>query len=129
MIQKTEIVCFLADKSKRLFVAILDEPLGLIQYRTIEPIFGFPIDHLDDGCIFILKTEVEPGKMTYSTDEADIPTYIRIVNNEKIMSNLKLPDVFVKNTNKNYETETKNIENLYIRAQQLRENKIDKIIE
>lgn len=111
----TEIVCILTNKEREEFIAIIDEE-GYAELRVNDKKpFGYPLELIEEGYVFVVTTEVIPGQMLCRVDEADIFRYTEILSNKKLLECLEEWDEF-------------DIDNLHKKVEELRNNKIETII-
>jgi hypothetical protein len=117
--KKVEFICILLNHHR--FIAILDENIPVVEHRVIDTrVMQNKFTHLNRGCLFLLTMEIGNNSIIYITKEADISTYIRIVNNQKLMSHIKL---YMVDDDSN-----EIFNNLYGKAEELRDIKINKIL-
>ena len=116
-----DLPCILLPKSENSFICILDEVKCLFEIRAPSGYFGLPLKDIEEGWIFLLTIEISPGVMTYRVREADVQTYLRILNNTELMNDMeRMLRVDRRSTLWG---------RLYQRPQELRNDKIDNIIE
>lgn len=116
--EKTEISCILINKEDELFIAIVDEEVGYVELRKNDRSpFGYPLEEINQGYMFVVTTEVKPGTMICTVDPAEIFRYTDILENKKLMDYI----------NEYYSNEIALVD-LHKRVEELRDNKIDKII-
>lgn len=113
-----EQICILIDKEDELFIAVVDDEVGYAELRKNDKKpFGFPIEDIDQGDVFVITTDINPGTMYCRVDPGEIFRYTDILENKKLMDYL----------NEHYTNEISLID-LHKRVGELRDNKIDKII-
>lgn len=116
--EKTEISCILINKEDELFISIIDEEVGYVELRKNDrKPFGYPLEEINQGYMFVVTTEVKPGTMICTVDPAEIFRYTDVLENKKLMDYI----------NKYYSNEIALVD-LHKRVEELRDNKIDKII-
>jgi len=116
--EKTEISCILINKEEELFIAIIDEDFGYVELRKNDRSpFGYPLEEINQGYMFVVTTEVKPGTMICTVDPAEIFRYTDVLENKKLMDYI----------NEYYSDEIALVD-LHKRVEELRDNKIDKII-
>lgn len=117
--EKTEISCILINKEDELFISIIDEVVGYAELRKNDrKPFGYPLEEINQGDVFVVTTEIKPGKMYLRVDPGEIFRYTDILENERLMSYI----------NEYYSNEIALVD-LHKRVQELRDNKIGKIID
>lgn len=117
--ETSEIVCILTNKEKEEFITIVgvDEWDGYVEHRVNDrKPFGYPLELIEEGCIFIITTEITPGTMICRIDEGEISQYTKVLSNEKLINFLE---------DEGYEV---NIKNLHKRVEELRNKKIETVI-
>ena len=74
------------------FYAILDN--FPIQNRTSKrnDVFHIPCENIKLNTLFIISVEIEPGKQKFSCVEAPLNTYLKVIEDEKMMKSLKLKE-------------------------------------
>ena len=116
--KKTEVSCILINKEDELFISIIDEEVGYAELRKNDrKPFGYPLEEINQGDVFVVTTEVKPGTMYLRVDPGEIFRYTDILENKRLMDYI----------NEYYSNEIALVD-LHKRVEELRDNKIDKII-
>lgn len=114
--KKTEISCILLNKEDELFLAIIDEEAGYVELRKNDKKpFGYPLENIEPGYIFVVTTEVKPNTMICTIEPAEIFRYTDILKNKKLMDYINSNEIALVDLHK--------------RVEELRDNKIEKIID
>lgn len=116
--ERSEIVCILIDKEEEEFIAILDDESGYAELRLNDKnSFGYPIDEINQGDVFVITTETKPGTLYTRVDAGEIYRYTDILENKILMDYLD-----------EYYSDEMALVDLHKRVEELRGSKIDKII-
>lgn len=54
--------------------------------------FHIPCENIKLNTLFIISVEIEPGKQKFSCVEAPLNTYLKVIEDEKMMKSLKLKE-------------------------------------
>lgn len=58
--------------------------------ETNHPIFGFPLNHIKIGDLFIIKKTTKPGTQEFKITPVDPHTYHLLINNEVLKYKMKI---------------------------------------
>ena len=115
--ETSEIVCILMNKAREEFIAIIDEDEGYAEFRVNDKKpFGYPLEQIKEGYVFVVTTEIVPGTMMCRVDEGDIFRYTKILSNKKLIEYMEEWDEF-------------NADILHKKVEELRNGKIETIIQ
>jgi hypothetical protein len=79
-----------------------------------------PVNHVEEGSLFMLKIEVSPGTMISTVDEVNIQSYVDLLGRDSFIS-------LIRDNTHTIEGQ-KIIDNLHERVKVLRDQKIEAII-
>jgi len=116
--EKEIMTCILTkrDSGGEEFISILDWTTGYSELRiNNDKPFGLPLEEINVGEMFFVKTEIIPGQMTTSVDKCPVSEYTKLLLNETVMSEIEELEIITRS----------DIERV---AQSLRSDRIDTII-
>ena len=118
------------------FYAILNNftvIIPTIQNRTSKrnDVFHIPCENIKLNTLFIISVEIEPGKQKFSCVEAPLNTYLKVIEDEKMMKSLKLKEGATNDyLGLDIENELTPIEGaLHQRIKEIRDEKLNTILD